>query len=81
MTLRVHQMVVLMMVRQGFLGALEQYWDVQPKPRLNRKNTWFKDNLELEPVQLNIILYICVTVTLLFMVGLCLSAWIGGLML
>lgn len=34
------------MVNQGILGALEQYWTVNDKPRLGRKNTYF-DDLEL----------------------------------
>ena len=28
---------------QGLLGALEQFWTVEPKPRLGRKNTYFED--------------------------------------
>lgn len=28
---------------QGFFGALEQYWNVSDKPRLDRKNTFFED--------------------------------------
>lgn len=28
---------------QGFLGALAQYWTVNEKPRLARKNTYFDD--------------------------------------
>lgn len=31
------------MVSQGFMGALSQYWTVDEKPRLNRKNTYFDD--------------------------------------
>ena len=30
------------MNNQGLIGALYQYWDVSDKPRLNRKNTYFK---------------------------------------
>ena len=29
---------------QGLYGALLQYWDIQPKARLSRKNTYFEDN-------------------------------------
>ena len=31
------------MNNQGFMGALAQYWTVDPKPRLHRKNTFFDD--------------------------------------
>lgn len=30
-------------MNQGFLGALEQYWTVEPKARLHRRNTYFED--------------------------------------
>ena len=32
------------MTNQKLLGALWQYWNIQPKSRLNRKNTYFKDH-------------------------------------
>jgi len=28
---------------QGFIGALDQYWTVEEKPRLDRRNTFFED--------------------------------------
>lgn len=31
------------MDNQGLFGALDQYWSVEPKPRLNRRNTYFED--------------------------------------
>lgn len=31
------------MNNQGLIGALYQYWNISDKPRLNRKNTYFKD--------------------------------------
>lgn len=31
------------MMDQGLIGALEQYWTVDEKPRLNRRNTYFED--------------------------------------
>ena len=30
------------MNKQGLFGALEQYWTVEPKPRLYRRNTYFE---------------------------------------
>lgn len=41
------QGAVKRMVNQGLLGALAQYWTVDEKPRLNRKNTYFEDALTL----------------------------------
>lgn len=32
------------MVDQGLWGAIEQYWSVEDKPRLNRRNTYFEDH-------------------------------------
>ena len=32
------------MVSQGFWGAVEQYWTIEDKPRLHRKNSWFEDH-------------------------------------
>lgn len=40
------QSVVKGMVNQGLMGALAQYWTIDEKPRLHRKNTYF-DDLEL----------------------------------
>ena len=31
------------MTNQGLLGALEQFWTVEDKPRLHRRNTYFED--------------------------------------
>lgn len=31
------------MTRQGFFGALEQYWTLEPKARLHKRNTYFED--------------------------------------
>lgn len=32
------------MVNQGLWGAIEQYWTVEEKPRLHRRNTYFEDH-------------------------------------
>lgn len=29
---------------QGLLGALIQYWNIEEKPRLHRKNSYFEDH-------------------------------------
>lgn len=31
------------MNNQGLLGALDQYWTIDEKPRLHRRNTYFED--------------------------------------
>ena len=33
-----------LMNSQGLIGALNQYWNVEPKVRLHRKNTYFEDH-------------------------------------
>lgn len=32
------------MSNQGFIGALTQYFTIEHKPRLTRRNTWFRDH-------------------------------------
>lgn len=31
------------MSKNGLLGALDQYWGIEPKVRLHRRNTFFND--------------------------------------
>lgn len=31
------------MNNQGLMGAIAQYWTIDEKPRLNRRNTYFED--------------------------------------
>ena len=31
------------MNKQGLYGAVEQYWTIEPKARLHRRNTYFED--------------------------------------
>lgn len=35
------------MSNQGFWGALAQYWNVEPKARLHRRNTYFEDHMDV----------------------------------
>ena len=35
------------MSKQGLYGAFEQYWTVDEAPRLDRKNTYFRDHLKV----------------------------------
>ena len=30
-------------MNEGLLGALDQYWGIEPKVRLHRRNTFFND--------------------------------------
>lgn len=32
------------MTNQGLYGALSQYWTIDEKPRLNRRNSYFDDH-------------------------------------
>ena len=32
---------------QGLLGALYQYWNIEPKARLHRRNTYFDDEVRV----------------------------------
>lgn len=32
------------MSSQGIFGALDQYWSIEEKPRLHRRNTYFNDH-------------------------------------
>lgn len=49
------------------MGALEQYWTVDEKPRLYRKNTWLEDH-EPQTVNLNAFLFIGVFSVMAFVV-------------
>ena len=62
-------------MNQGFWGALEQYWTVNDAPRLNRKNSWFREH---QPKQSSLILgiYIGVPTVILFMVFCILEAMV-----
>ena len=35
------------MSNQGLRGAIEQYWTVDEAPRLNRRNTYFRDHFKV----------------------------------
>lgn len=50
---------------QGLFGALRQYWAVEPKPRLHRRNTYFDDNINLSNTQALRVGIVAITVSLL----------------
>ena len=37
------------MTNQGLWGALVQFWTIEEKPRLTRRNSWFYDHRLTEP--------------------------------
>ena len=43
------------MSNQGFTGALIQYFTIEDKPRLTRRNTWFRDHQISEKLTINIL--------------------------
>jgi hypothetical protein len=53
------------MVSQGLWGAIEQYWTVEDKPRLHRRNTYFDDHTQFNDnwTILNLVL-IAVTISI-----------------
>ena len=55
---------VMDMTNQGFIGALVQYWTVEEKPRLHRRNSWFREH-ELNPSLLIILAYASVPVLMI----------------
>ena len=67
------------MSNQGFWGALYQYWNIQEKPRLNRRNTFFDDSLDKVTNQDALVFCIVFVVLLLGVASACLitSALIG----
>ena len=56
------------MVNQGFLGALEQFWTVEEKPRLDRRNSWFRDHKVTE-THLRVFLFLSVFLILSYVTG------------
>ena len=43
------------MSNQGFTGALIQYFTIEDKPRLTRRNTWFRDHQISEKMATNLL--------------------------
>ena len=62
------------MSNQGFTGALIQYFTIEDKPRLTRRNTWFRDHLKIsEKMAMNMLVILCsivIGVTVFSMLGL-----------
>lgn len=60
------------MVSQGLWGAIEQYWSVEDKPRLDRRNSYFEDHHLNDRDALNLYLIassVGITIVILGLVG------------
>lgn len=57
------------MVSQGLFGALEQYWTIEDKPRLTRRNTYFEDKDVSNDTALKFGLVVSVLVTTIVIFG------------
>jgi len=61
------------MVNQGFWGAIDQFWTVEEKPRLHRRNTYFEDHPRVSSwtsLRLGIVAFcICITIVIFSLVG------------
>ena len=64
------------MVNQGLWGALEQFWTVEEKPRLHRRNTFFEEYqvTQYDALKLGIV---ATTLTITIIV----TSMIGGVLL
>ena len=54
---------------QGLFGALVQYWNISDKPRLDRKNTYFEDNLQLsnyDALKVGIVVSVATAIVIIF---------------
>lgn len=61
------------MSNQGFTGALIQYFTIEDKPRLTRRNTWFRDHQISEKLTINILVVsssVIIGVSIFSMMGL-----------
>jgi len=50
-------------MNQGLYGALEQFWTVDEKPRLHRRNTYFQDHQVSDSSALRFGLFFIVSAT------------------
>ena len=61
------------MANQGLWGAIEQYWTVEEKPRLHRRNTYLDDHPQVSnwtSLKLGIVACsVSITLVILAMIG------------
>lgn len=55
------------MNNQGFVGAVIQYFTIEDKPRLHRRNTWFRDHQITEDIAIRFII-VSVSVAIAFVI-------------
>lgn len=56
-----------MFSQDGFYGALKQYFTIEEKPRLHKRNTWFEDHKPSQVTTLRV--YIIAIVVAIAIVG------------
>lgn len=61
------------MNNQGFWGAIEQFWTVDEKPRLHRRNTFFEDHCKIttqDSLKVGIVaVSVSITIVIFAMIG------------
>ena len=51
------------MNKQGLYGAIDQYWTVEPKARLHRRNTFFDDHQPSSYQSLKVVMAVSILAT------------------
>ena len=46
-------------MNQGFIGAILQYFTIEDKPRLYRRNSWFRDHGISEEMAIHLLVIFC----------------------
>ena len=56
------------MSNQGIWGALEQYWSIEPKARLHRRNTFFDDVTvsNIDALRFGVVISVLATAIIIF---------------
>ena len=57
------------MSNQGLFGAIEQYWTVNEAPRLNRRNTYFRDHPKVssyDSLRISLVVSVLATAIVIF---------------
>lgn len=56
------------MSNQGLYGAISQYWNIEPKVRLNRKNTYFEEHQpsNMDALRFGVVVSVLATAIIVF---------------
>ena len=56
------------MSNQGLYGAISQYWDIEPKARLHRRNTYFEEHQlsNMDALRFGVVVNVLATAILIF---------------